>query len=513
MKVESKDMNDTPAVNLNDIKLDTHSRLRGKEIPSLEEGRKAFAAVAFEGIPKVTKVHMAWLVMMIRQGIIERTDGKNILRVLRNIDHAAIEDMIASYDPNFYKWRVQFERWLMDKAGAVASCVNIARTLPPPVYRMRLRESILPLLDATLTFCASLLEKAQAHRDAVMPGYTHNQHAQPMTFGHYLLGLYEPIHRACGQLEEAYDLTNLCDLGCGALAGTSFPIDRELPARLLGFRGVLEHTNDCVAASDQATNVVAAMVNMAIPMSRAANEMHTWHMFEFNMIELADAICEASSMMPQKKSPCLFEDIRATLAKVLGCYTNIVCRLQNIMYGDTIEVYETTEMVPAIVDQVVTSVNKFNKILHNMTVKRAVMLDFAQRGFSTTTELAAILFREADIPLRVAHAIVAEVVREVWLGGKAASDITPAGIDRAASDIIGRPLNLSPEKLAAALDAVKFVEAHQSQGAVAPKEVARMVRARKKDLAQALRRQAARLRNLEEADEELLRTVDAILSE
>jgi argininosuccinate lyase len=198
---------------------------------------------------------------------------------------------------------------------------------------------------------------------------------------------------------------------------------------------------------------------------------------------------------------------------VFGCHADIVCRLQNVMYGDTIEVYETTECVPAVVDQVVTSVNKFNKILHNMTVKTSVMLDFAQRGFSTATELSAILFREANVPLRVAHAIVAETVRDVWLTGKSASDITPEGIDRAANDVIGRPLNLPADKLAAALDAVEFVEAHQSQGAVAPKEVSRMVRAREEDLQQARDRQATRQRNLEEADQELIRMVDAILDE
>ncbi|MBN2211998.1 MAG: argininosuccinate lyase [Sedimentisphaerales bacterium] len=494
--------------NFDSIKPDTHSRLRGKEIPSLEEGRKAFAAVAFEGIPKARKVHLAWMVMLIKQGIVPKTDGIKILNAIKNTD---IEEMIAGYDPNFYKWRVQYERYLMEKAGAMASCINIARTLPPPIYRMRLREAIIPLIDATLAFRATLLEKAKDYREFVMPGYTHNQHAQPMTFGHYLLGLYEPIHRAACQVEQAYDLTNLCDLGCGALAGTSFNIDRELPTRLLGFRGVLEHTNDCVAATDQATNVLAAMINMAIPMSRVANEMHTWSMFEFNMIELSDAICEASSMMPQKKSPVVFEDIRSTLGKLLGSYAETVCRLQNIMYGDTVEIFETTENIPSVIEQVIKAVKTFDKLLNNMTVKKDIMLNFAQRGFSTATELAAILFREANIPLRVAHAIVGKVVREAWLDGKLASDITCEGIDKAAVEIIGKPLNLSADKLTAALDAVKFVEAHKSQGGVAPKEVSRMVIHRKEILEEAQQRHAARIQNLQQADKALMKAVDVLL--
>jgi len=495
------------------IKPDTHSRLRGKEIPSLEEGRKAFAQIAFNEIPRATKVHKAWVVMLIRQGILERTEGSQILEALSRIDNHAIEEMIETYDPNFYKWRVQFERYLMDKIGSSASNINIARTLPPPVYRMKLREGILPLIDATLAFRRNLLDRAEQFRYVVMPGYTHNQHAQPMTFGHYLLGLYEPVSRACEQLEDAYNLINLCDLGCGALAGTSFNIDRALPASLLGFDGVLEHTNDCVGSTDQATNVVAAMVNLAIPMSRVANEMHMWATFEFNMIELSDAICEASSMMPQKKSPCVFEDIRETLAKVLGCYTDIVCRAHNTMYGDTIEVYEASEHVPTVIAEVVKSVNTFNRVLDNLTVKKEVMLDYARRGFSTATELAAVVFRETGLPIRVAHAIVGECVHDVWEKGKTAADITSDVVDRAAEKVIGKPLQLNPDLVAAALDPVRFVEAHKSQGAVASVEVERMVEHRRNhDLREAQEWQNERLHLLNEADEALEQAVREMIA-
>ncbi|RPJ31889.1 MAG: argininosuccinate lyase [Planctomycetaceae bacterium] len=489
--------------NYRDIKPDTHSRLRGKEIPSLEEGRKAFAALAYNEIPRATKVHKAWTVMLIERGIIDKGEGHEILKTLNRIDDKAIEEMIQSYDPNFYKWRVQFERYLMDKVGSIAGNINIGRTLPPPLYRMKLREAVVPLIQATLEFRQNLLDRAEEYRDAVMPGYTHNQHAQPMTFGHYLLGLYEAIDRAAVQLEQAYDVINICDLGCGALAGTSFNVDREKPARFLGFDRVMEHTNDCVASTDQATNVVPAMINLAIPMSRVANEMHWWATFEFNMIELTDAICEASSMMPQKKSPCVFEEIRCTLGKVLGCYSDIVCRAQNTLYGDTIEVYEASEYVPNTVADVIKAINTFNKVLNNLIVKKDIMLRHAQRGFSTATELAAFLFRETHLPLRVAHAIVGESVHEVWEKGGTATDINTDVVDRAAVQIIGKPLQLAPKGLARALDATHFVEAHKSQGAVAPKEVHRMVTRRRQNLKKAQDRHAKRCEALKAADQRL----------
>jgi argininosuccinate lyase len=240
--------------------------------------------------------------------------------------------------------------------------------------------------------------------------------------------------------------------------------------------------------------------------------MHSWATFEFNMIELSDDICEASSMMPQKKSPCVFEEIRSTLGKVVGCYTDIVCRAQNTMYGDTIEVFQSSEDVPKTVAEVLKAVNLFTKVLDNLTVKQDVMLSHAQRGFSTATELAAILFRRAGIPLRVAHAIVGEAVRAVWEKGRTASDITTEVVNEAATKVIRQPLNLEPQVLAAALDPVRFVEAHKSQGAVAPAEVQRMVEIRRDELREAHERQAERLEYLESADKELQEAVKGILA-
>ncbi len=208
----------------------------------------------------------------------------------------------------------------------------------------------------------------------------------------------------------------------------------------------------------------------------------------------------------------MFEDIRATLGKVLGCYTDIVCRAQNTMYGDTIEVYEASEHVPGVIAEVVKSVNTFNRVLDNLNVKQDVMLQYAQRGFSTATELAAVLFRETGLPLRVAHAIVGESVRDVWVQGKTALEITSEVVDRAAEKVVGKPLKLDADLLATALDAVHFVEAHRSQGAVAPKEVLRMTTVRRnQELKDAQERQEQRLRSLEQADEALEQAVKSIL--
>ena len=492
--------------------LDTFTRLGGKkELKSVEEGTAFFLSEAYELIPRYKRVHQAWTVMLVRQGILDAGRGAKILAALRDVGDHTIDEIVATYDTRFPKTILQFERYLTDKIGPIASDPIIGRTLPPPHYRMKMRESILPLIDAVLAFRKTLLEYADRHRDVVMPGYTHYMHAQPMTFGHYLLGLHEAVEEASGLLEYTYANVNRCDLGCGALAGTSFPVDRELPARLLGFDSVIEHANFCVAGTDQAINLVCAMTNLMLPMGRAATEMYHWCTFEYNMLEVAASISETSSMMPQKRNPCMFEEIRQTVGAVMGAYNDACARSHNIMWGDTIEVMQLSEATVPVVDKVLYAVKLFNKTIPAISVHREVMLRYAAEGFSTCSELAAIIVRERQIPWRICHAIVAEVVRELSDSGRTASDMTPELVDEMAIKVTGEPLGLDAATMAAALDPVKFVEAHHSRGGVAPGEVERMVGERKRALAEAEARQAGRTGQLADADAELSRVVDEMV--
>ncbi|MBE7560835.1 argininosuccinate lyase [bacterium] len=484
--------------------LDTFTRLGGKkELKTRQEGIAFFLSEAHELIPRYARVHSAWTVMLVRQGILDTERGAKILGALRDVGPHTIDEMVATYDPRFPKTILQFERYLTDKIGPIASDVIIGRTLPPPHYRMKMREAILPLLDAVLAFQKTLLEYSDLHREVVMPGYTHYMHAQPMTFGHYLLGLHEAVAEAEAQLEASYASVNRCDLGCGALAGTSFPIDRELPARLLGFDSVLEHANFCVAGTDQAVTLVCALTNLMLPMGRAATEMYHWCTFEYNMLEVDASISETSSMMPQKRNPCVFEEIRQTVGAVMGAYNDACARSHNIMWGDTIEVMQLSEATVPVVEKVLYAVNLFNKTVPAISVHREVMLKHAAEGFSTCTELAAILVREKKIPWRICHAIVAEVVRELSDSGRTARDMTPELVDEMARRVTGEPLGLDAARIGAALDPVKFVAAHRSRGGVAPEEVGRMVAERKRRLAEALERQKERYHRLAQAESDL----------
>ena len=478
-------------------RIDTWTRLGGKrKLPESESARREFARVAPKQIPRIVQAHKAWMVAIFEGDNFDREAAKRILAALRDVD---IDEMVETYDRRFSKPILQLERYLVDKIGPVASNVLAGRTLPPPLYRMKAREAVLPLIDAALDLGGTTLDVAAQHTRTVMPGYTHLAHAQPMTYGHYLLGFYDAAERATAQIEAAYASANLCNMGCGALAGTSFRIDRQRLADLLGFDAVLEHSNDCVAATDFAIDLIAALTNLLIPISRVANELDVWTTFEADMLEISDEIAATSSMMPQKKNACICEHLRAALGTVMGYYAEFACQAHNTSYGDTMEVMFVMGKVPQIAEKGVWVCQRMAALVKNMSVHEDVMLRHAREGFSTASELAAVMLREKNVPWRVGHAIVANVVRKLLERGQTAVDITPEIVDAAAQEVTGEPLGVPSESIQAAIDPVRFVEAMTSQGGTAPDEVERMIRTRRTRMEQTRERQTARKQRLEEA--------------
>jgi argininosuccinate lyase len=497
-------------------KVELYGRLGGKsqwKAKDVEAARAVFAEKAPKEIPELVSVHKAWMVMLVRQGVVERERGRRILEVLAGVDEGAVAEMVADFDPDTPKPVYQLERYLVNKVGDSGSDVNIGRTIPPPFYRLAVRGALLELLPALSDLQETVIDKAAEHVETVMPGYTHGQHAQPTTLGHYLMSFNDALERAYVQAEAAYANVNLCDLGCGALAGTSFDVDRESPAHWLGFDGVLENANDCVASTDQALDVVCALTNIAIPLSRVANEMYVWSSFEHNMVEIADELAAPSSMMPQKKNPAMLEFMRMKLAEVAACYADITTRAHGIPYGDVCDIKSISMRVCPTVRGVAGALKSFGRFLNTLIVKREIMLQRAAAGFSTASELAAVLYREAGIPLRLAHGVVAAVVRRVWSDGGLATEITSEIVDEATVEVVGRPAKLSPGALRRGLDPVEFVKAHTCQGGVAPVEVRRMIADRREKLAAGRGRQRARLERIENAAVELDAAVAEIVGQ
>jgi argininosuccinate lyase len=493
--------------------LDPFGRIGGrKSAGALDaERREHFARTIRNELPLFVKVHQAWLVMLARTRIVEKERARKIMDALNGIGEEAIDEMIATWTPSSWEPMIQLERYLTSRAGQAASDLNIGRTIPPPFYRMEILPLLTDLMDEVLDFLQVLLEKAAENLETVMPGYTHLQHAQPMTYGHYLVGLFDAVLRAYQQLEAAYAATNRFELGCGAMAGTSFAIDRELPARLLAFDGIVEHSNDAVAATDFIVDVLAALINLMTPVGRVANDLDIWSSFEFGMVEVADEICNPSSMMPQKKNPALFEFCRMSLGAMLGGLAEVVCGTHATPYGDVIEMRELAFSTHPRIGEATKQIRVMRQAIGTLIVKKGRMLELARKGFSTATELAAVLYREAGMPLRMAHGIVAETVRKLAGEGRQPDDITPELIAEISQCVTGTAVRLSRDRLSASIDPVEFVKAHGSVGGVSPTSVQRMLDTRGPRLAESRQRQQQRAERRARADDELAREVERLL--
>jgi len=208
------------------------------------------------------------------------------------------------------------------------------------------------------------------------------------------------VARAARQVEQTYTATNQSDMGCGALAGTSLNIDRVMLADLLGFDGIVEHSNDSVAATDFVIDLVAAMTNLAVPISRVANEMDVWTTFEANMLEVSDEIAATSSMMPQKKNATICEHLRYATGTIMGYYNEIVGGAHNTPYGDVMEVMFIWGKGAEISAKGAWLCQRMKTLVENMAVHEDVMLKHAREGFSTASELASVIFREKGKPWR-----------------------------------------------------------------------------------------------------------------
>jgi argininosuccinate lyase len=415
----------------------------------------------------------AWTVMLAETGIVSTAHARSLLEgLLRMEDEGAAA--FGEFNPAHEYFYSHLEHRLAEYAGAeAAGQINLARTRPEPLTRMALRERILGVAEELSHLVDVLLDIAAAEAGTVMPQWTHMQPAQPSTLGHYLLGIVDALDRDAGRIEAAYRTTNACTLGCGALAGTSYPIDRQLVADLLGFDEVRVNTIDCVASGDYALEMTAAVANLATTLSRLSEDMYIWHTDEFAFVEIGDAFSGSSSMMPQKKNAYPFEYVRARAAHAVGDMTSAFGALHNTNFGDIKDVEE--EMVPPTLrscEEVTNSLQLLTGTFSTLTVNRERLADRAGAGFSTATELAAVLHRSTDLDFRSAHRVVGFLVRLASERDIRPQDVDARLLDEAGAEVLGHAAGLSDEQVRQALDPNGFIAAHTVLGGPAPGPVA-----------------------------------------
>lgn len=420
------------------------------------------------------QIHLAHGLMLAQRGIVRPADMRRILAVVLELWDAGSEGLKVDYTlEDLYSYT---ERHLIRRLGPeVGGRLHTARSrndLHTTAWRMALREKLASVLGHLVTLRATALSLAAAHAETVMPGYTHSQHAQPITLGYYFLTLADLLGRDSVRLRAALHQVDRCPLGAGALTSTGFPIDRESTARALGFPTLVEVAYDAVACRDDVHETAAALAILMVNLSRLAVDLQNWNTPEYGFVELADEYSVVSSIMPQKKNPQSLEHTKGAAGVVCGVLTTVLACTKNTSLSDVndgvsainvpvLEATESTGLALKLLDGVVRTLT-----MHPEVMRRA-----AVEGFGTATELADVIVRETGLSFRMAHSIVGRVVSEALAAGKPAGAITAPDLDAASRTLFARALDIAPEAVQQALDPSLNVRLRTIVGGPAPTTV------------------------------------------
>jgi argininosuccinate lyase len=461
----------------------------------------------------LVETNRAWAVMLAETDIIPEEQAARLLEALDDLREEG-PGALGEYNPEYEYFYSHMEQVLIKELGEdVAGNINIGRTRPEPLARMTTRENLLRIVDLVNSLRGTLLDIAEDHVETVMPQWTHYQHAQISTVGHYMLGIVDELERDTRRLLNAYETVNQCTLGCGALAGASYPLDRQLVADLLGFDGFKENTIGCVSGGDHHMEPAAAMANMMTTLSRFCQDFYTWHTWEFDFIEIGDEFSGSSSMMPQKKNPYPFEYVRARAGHAIANASSVQETLHNTNFQDIKDVEE--DAVYPLYDAF-EEVERSLKLLEGTVVsaefKENNMLEKAAEGFASCTELAAKLHRETDHSYRTTHRVVGDMVLRALNQGLDATEVGADIVNESARETIGDEFDIDDEFVQDALDPRAFVETHDVPGGPAPREVRRMISDRRANLDEHRAQLNQRREGLETAAQELDEFADKLTS-
>ncbi len=338
---------------------------------------------------------------------------------LKSIERGMV-DILEEIRAGRFEWsldledvHLNIEKALTTKIGDAGKRLHTGRSRNDQVatdVRLYLRDSI-DRVQAGLRACqTSLLDLAEEHAGTIMPGFTHLQVAQPVTFGHHMLAYFEMLLRDHARLADARKRVNTLPLGAAALAGTSYPIDREFVARELGFDGVCENSLDAVSDRDFAIEFSAAASLIMMHLSRLSEELILWMSPRFGFIDLADRFCTGSSIMPQKKNPDVPELVRGKTGRVFGHLMGLLSLMKGQPLAYNKDNQEDKEPLFDTVDTLVDTLTIYADMLKGVKVKSDAMRQAAAEGFSTATDLADYLVKKG-LPFRDAHEVVAQAVR------------------------------------------------------------------------------------------------------
>lgn len=417
--------------------------------------------------------------MLTEQDIIPNDVGEKILKALDELEKEGIGAL--NLDSAVEDIHMAVENYVTSKIGPEAGFMHTAKSRNDQVatdLKIALKEEIKEIKKELLLFIHIITQMAEEHLDTIMVGYTHLQHAQPTTFAHHLISYAHALKRDYGRLQDVYKRMDLCPLGSAALTTTSFPINRDRTAELLGFSGPMENSIDGVSSRDFMAETVFALTLLGTTLSKISEELIIWSSYEFQMVELGDEFSSTSSIMPQKKNPDVAEIIRAKTALLNGELVTILTIIKSLPQSYNRDLQEVTPHLWNATDTLNSALKITREMLSSAEFKGARGEELARANFSAATELADLMVKDAGLPFRIAHQIVGRAISTALDKGMKAEDIDAQFLDEISQEITGKPLQIDENIVKKALDPVEIIKSRKVKGGPAPD----MVKASIKDL-------------------------------
>ena len=448
-------------------------------------------------------------IMLARQRIISDDDLRQILPWLRKAE-SDFRDGKFVLKPEKEDVHMNVESYLIEGAGSeYGGKLHTARSRNDQVLvdaHLYIREQLLDTQQGVSRLCRAFLSVAQKHTETVMPGYTHTQHAQPISLGFWATAYISMFLRDQKRLNAAYDLANLNPLGACALAGTSFPIDRDLTTELLGFDGTHEHALDVISSRDFIAEPLFALTMLMTTLSRLGEEVVYWTTYEFNIARLDDAYATGSSIMPQKKNADIAELTRGRTGKVYAALMDLLTNLKGLPTGYNRDLQEDKPPLWGAFDVVQSCLGILPGLLETLDFNTDRLELLANANFATATELANFLVSEQGLPFRKCHEIVGSVV-----GGLAKKEKTFEDWDETQKLLRSEGIDLSVAQLQHILDPKLSLRNNQSLGGTSPTEVKRMVGEFEAKLNEIDAQIRSRQERIDAAYQQTLRVIEQVL--
>ena len=461
---------------------------------------------------QMSRINKAHVVMLVETGVLSSSEGSTLLGGIAWLDRQGVDaiELDAEREDLYFN----LEHALIGKIGGeIGGRLHTARSrndLYATIQRMKVRGYSIAMSNLLLDAITDIVALAEREIDTVMTGYTHLQPGQPITAGHYLSAISQALLRDAQRIIDGYARINLSPLGACALATTTYPIDRDRTAALLGFDGLVENSLDAVASRDYVPELLFGFSMAATTISRFSADLHIWYTPEFGFIGIDDAIAGTSSIMPQKKNPSPIEHLKAKASHLYGALASSLAAQRGAAYSHGREVgSESTAGLGDAIKQTEAIFELTSAVVRGLQFRRATLLEKTSANYSTLTELADSYVTKHGLSFRAAHQITGLLVRECHERGlRGTADITPELVNGIASEVLGHALDISEDDLREALDPARSVARRRVKGGPARECVASMLEDQKAHISDLRKLLTERQKSLDQADENLEHAVE-----